>query len=61
MNVAARLVERGTPGSVAMTQTAWRAIQDECHARSIGLVDIKGKGMLEVVECYALRSPRPSL
>jgi len=55
VNVAARLVEHGSPGTVAMTQSAWQEIQDECHARSIGVVDIKGKGKLEVVECYALR------
>ena len=55
VNVAARLVEQGSPGSVTMTHTGWQEIQDECHARSIGIIDIKGKGKPEVVECYALR------
>lgn len=55
VNVAARLVEHGNPGSVAMTAAAWQEIQHECHARSLGLVEMKGKGELEIVECYALR------
>jgi len=55
VNVAARLVEHGSVGSVAMTDAAWREIQHECDARSIGKIDIKGKGILDLVECYAIR------
>lgn len=54
VNVAARLVEHGAPGMVTMTQAAWQEIQDECEARSIGVIDIKGKGQIEIVECYAV-------
>jgi len=55
VNIAARLVEHGSPGSVAMTAAAWQEIQDECHARALGVVDIKGKGLLDVVEAYAIK------
>jgi class 3 adenylate cyclase len=55
VNIAARLVEHGTPGTVAMTAAAWQEIKDECDARSLGIIDIKGKGKLDVVEAYALR------
>ena len=55
VNVAARLVEHGNPGSVSMTAAAWEEIQHECEARSLGLMDIKGKGPIEVFECYRLR------
>ncbi|MCF8468356.1 MAG: response regulator [Sneathiella sp.] len=55
VNIAARLVEHGAPGTVAMTATAWQEIQDECHARSLGVIDIKGKGKLDVVEAYAIK------
>jgi class 3 adenylate cyclase/CheY-like chemotaxis protein len=54
VNVAARLTEHGIPGTVALTHDAWREIQDECRARSLGHFDIKGKGAIEIVECYAL-------
>lgn len=55
VNVAARLVEYGRPGSVSMTATAWQEIQHLCDARSLGWVEVKGKGLLEIYECYGLR------
>lgn len=55
VNIAARLVEHGTPGAVAMTAAAWQEIRDECEARALGIVDIKGKGKLEIVEAFAVR------
>jgi len=55
VNMAARLVGHATPGTVALTHAAWQEIQDECQARSLGVVDIKGKGRVEIVECFALR------
>lgn len=55
VNIAARLVEHGSPGTIAMTTEAWREIQDECHARSLGVIDIKGKGQLDLVEAYAIK------
>jgi class 3 adenylate cyclase len=55
VNIAARLVEHGSPGSVAMTNAGWQEIQDECHARALGVIDIKGKGKLDVVEAYAIK------
>lgn len=55
VNIAARLVEHSSPGAVAMTAAAWQEIQDECEARSLGIIDIKGKGKLDVVEAFAVR------
>jgi class 3 adenylate cyclase len=55
VNIAARLVALGSPGTVTMTRAAWQEVQDECNARAIGVVDIKGKGQIDIVECYALR------
>lgn len=55
VNIAARLVAHGSPGTVAMTESCWLGIQDDCHARSLGAIDIKGKGKLDVVEAYAIK------
>ena len=55
VNVAARLVAVGNPGSVAMTHAAYREVEHECRGRTLGEIQIKGKGAIEVVECYALR------
>ena len=53
--IAARLAQHATPGSVAMTHAAWQEIQHDCQARSIGVTEVKGKPEIELVECYALR------
>ncbi|MAZ02159.1 MAG: guanylate cyclase [Sneathiella sp.] len=55
VNIAARLVEHGTPGAVAMTAAAWQEIKEECDARALGVIDIKGKGQLDIVEAIAIR------
>ena len=57
VNVAARLVEHGTPGAVVMTDDASSAIRQHYHFRDLGLVDVKGKGQLQAVEAYAGRKP----
>ena len=54
VNVAARMADAGRPGTVAMTHDAWLSVDDTCKARRIGSVSVKGKGSLDVVECYAL-------
>lgn len=54
VNIAARLVEHGTPGSVVMTNAAWREIRSDCDARSLGTLNVKGKGPLELVEAFAV-------
>jgi class 3 adenylate cyclase len=54
VNVAARLVDHGSPGSITMTHSAWQEIQEECRARSIGVIEIKGKGPIEVIECLSV-------
>jgi adenylate cyclase len=55
VNVAARMTGLGDPGKVMMTYESWLEVQDECEGRSLGRVEIKGKGQIEVVECYGLQ------
>ena len=45
----------GDPGKVVMTYDSWLQVQDECEGRSLGQVDVKGKGQVEIVECYGLQ------
>ncbi|MBT3360062.1 MAG: response regulator [Rhodospirillales bacterium] len=51
VNTAARMAGMGSPGTVAMTYDAWLKVQDECQGRSLGQIDVKGKGKIELVEC----------
>lgn len=56
VNLASRLSDLGGGNTVTMTYGAWTLVQDECEGRMLGAVDIKGKGRVDVVECYAIRS-----
>jgi class 3 adenylate cyclase len=52
VNVAARLVGAASPGTVALTESEWRDLGVERYrARALGAIAIKGKGLVEVVEC----------
>lgn len=55
VNVASRMTGIGEPGTVAMTYEAWLQVESWCNGRSRGRVPVKGKGEVEVVECYGLR------
>jgi adenylate cyclase len=55
VNVAARMASVGQPGTVCMTHNVWMQIESECEGRSLGRVPVKGKGEVEVIECYGLR------
>ncbi len=52
VNTAARMADIGSPGTVAMVYDVWLQVRDEFEARSLGNVPVKGKGDVEVVECY---------
>jgi adenylate cyclase len=52
VNTAARVVARANVNSVFMSGATWMRIRDRCRARSQGLFELKGKGSLELVECY---------
>ncbi|MEL0106630.1 MAG: adenylate/guanylate cyclase domain-containing protein [Rhodospirillaceae bacterium] len=51
VNIAARMTGPGSPGTVCMAHEAWLEVQNECSGRSLGRIDVKGKGQLEVIEC----------
>jgi CheY-like chemotaxis protein len=53
VNVAARLVSVGKPGSVALTQEAWERIKDRFEGEFVGEAEIVGKGTVPVVEVHA--------
>ena len=54
VNTAARMTSIGDPGKVVMTYDSWLQVQGECEGRSLGQIEVKGKGMTEVVECSGL-------
>jgi adenylate cyclase len=55
VNTAARLAAQASPGTVVTSAATWRRIRDRGRGRSLGLVEVKGKGRIELIECVELR------
>ncbi|MCC7487065.1 MAG: adenylate/guanylate cyclase domain-containing response regulator [Burkholderiales bacterium] len=51
VNLAARLTEFARPGTIAMTRDAWQRLDDGFAGRPIGRTNVKGIGLLQIVEC----------
>jgi class 3 adenylate cyclase len=48
VNLAARMTEAAQPGSICVPAETWRLLEGECPAIPMGLIDIRGKGRLEL-------------
>lgn len=51
VNVASRMTECATPGTIAMTAEAWGLLGEGFLGRPSGLRNVKGLGLMDVVEC----------
>ena len=52
--VAARITEQAEPGTVCVSAETWARAGITGDAHSLGAVDIKGKGDLNLVEIHSL-------
>src|SRR5262249_38382626 len=55
VNVAARMVGMGAPGSVAATKEIWEQISSAFEGEALGEVNVKGKGLIPI---FGLRARR---
>ena len=55
VNTAARIEAIGVSGSVNVSGQAWQQLGGRARGRSLGLIELKGKQTIEVVECRELR------
>ena len=55
VNTAARIEGAARPGSVCLSGRAWMHVRGHVEAKSFGLVDLKGKQKMEILECTALK------
>jgi adenylate cyclase len=53
VNMAARMASKAMPGSVAVTDEAWRQIKDRFEGESLGELEVKGKGHIRIVAVQA--------
>jgi class 3 adenylate cyclase/CheY-like chemotaxis protein len=56
VNTASRIEGAARPGSVCLSGRAWMHVRSQAEARSLGLVDLKGKQKIEILECTALKT-----
>jgi class 3 adenylate cyclase len=57
VNTAARMESHGHAGSVTLSKVAWERISHHCEGESLGVLDVKGKGKMEMMRLLALRPP----
>lgn len=48
VNTAARMQTNGEIGAICVTHSAWEKLDDACEGESRGIVDVKGKGPMEM-------------
>jgi len=53
VNMASRLSDNGEPGTVVVTSAQWPMLREHFKGRSLGEVELKGKGRVELVACRA--------
>ncbi len=53
VNTAARMEQAATAGSVCVNAETWKQVKDSCHGESQGLLQIKGKGEMEIFRIVA--------
>ena len=55
VNTVARVANRTNVNAVLMSGAIWIRIRDRCRVRSPGKFELKGKGNLDLVECYSVQ------
>ena len=53
VNTAARLESYGAANSVNLSKAAWERVAHDCTGESLGMVEVKGKGELEIIRFKA--------
>ena len=51
VNTAARITDKASPNSVFLSGAAWLHFRNRWRGKSHGMVELKGKGEIELVEC----------
>ena len=49
VNTASRMESHGVPGRITVSKTAWQHVAHCCRGESLGTVEVKGKGRMEMI------------
>jgi class 3 adenylate cyclase len=56
VNTAFRVESHGAGGAVNVSESAWERVAEYCHGESLGPVQVKGKGTMELYRISGLRA-----
>ena len=59
MNTAARMEGLSKPGVVCVSASAWNQVSEYCVGRSQGMIEVKGKGGMEIFYVYKTKDFEP--
>lgn len=54
VNTAQRIQSHGEVDAVNLSRLAWESVSEYCTGHSLGIIDVKGKGALEIMRVTAL-------
>jgi class 3 adenylate cyclase len=54
VNVAARMLEKSKPSTVAVTEDLWSLIASDYEGEELGALEVKGKGVVSIFAVRAL-------
>jgi class 3 adenylate cyclase len=55
VNTAARMEQSGLPGNLTLSAQAWERTKQSYHGVSLGTIEVKGKGGMEI---FRIERPR---
>jgi adenylate cyclase len=59
VNTASRIQGIAAPDTVNLSGRAWQRLRDTSRGRSLGMVELKGKRSIEIVECLDVPADQP--
>jgi adenylate cyclase len=59
VNTAERVESHGLADAVNLSREAWQRVSDQCEGESLGFVEAKGKGRLEIIRVKSVAADSP--
>jgi class 3 adenylate cyclase len=58
VNVAARMLEKSKPNTVAVTEDLWKSVNSDFEGDEVGVLEVKGKGAVAIIGVRSIATPR---
>ncbi len=58
VNVAARMLEKSKPNTVAVTEDLWKSVNSDFEGDEVGVLEVKGKGAVVIIGVRSIATPK---